>query len=783
MGQFAGKIEGYIYDKSLKAPLEYANIVVFNLRDSSQVNGTITNSEGYFSLDINRPGVYYIRFGFIGYKDLFKDTVVMNLDRKFVEFKEVYLEPQAYDLDEVVVEAEGAPITYHIDKKVINVSQQITSLSGTAVNVLENVPSVTVDIEGNVSLRGSGSFQVLIDGRPTILSSNEALQQIPASSIENIEIITNPSAKYNPEGTAGIINVILKKNSLLGLSSILEMNVGFNNRYGGETIFDYKMDGAQLNLGLDYNKRFFEMTSVTESRNDFQGTSTFLNSEGAAERGRTSYGIRGSFSLDFNDHNNLLFGARYGDRDGQMNGSSYYSKSSSGANTIQNYINSSYRNRGGNFYELNLNYIHKLNKSGHELTGELGYEHSDGDENNINTLTENDIVTSGQKSIESGPDNEFRIKLDYVLPMGEESKFEAGYQTEMELTEEFNDVFIYDVNLGDFLYKDEYSNKTRYGDNVHSLYSLYAGSTGPLKYQVGLRGELTDREIELLNTGENFVINEFDVFPTLHISSKLAPNHQVMASYTRRIQRPHGWELEPFLTWIDAYNVRIGNPSLEPEYFNSFELGYQLMFGKSILSLETYYRENYNRIERIRSVYDEDITLTTTQNVGKSYSIGAETMANFDPITDWNVNLMSDFYNYKIDGSYFEQNFSKQDFSWSVRFNNNIKVTSSTQFQINAQYNSPVVSAQSERKEFFSINAALRQEFFDKQLALTLQVRDLFKTTKFESITQTPELYQYSYADPEAPIVMLNARFNFNNYKKQDRGENQNGANGMEDDF
>ena len=575
----------------------------------------------------------------------------------------------------------------------------------------------------------------------------------------------------------------LKKNSLIGLSGVLEMNVGLNNRYGGETIFDYKMDGYQINLGLDYSKRFFEMTSITNSRNDFQGSSTYLNSEGTAERGRTSYGIRGSLSFDIDDQSNLMFGARYGDREGKMNGSSDYIKSFSDTNSIQNYLNSSSRSNGGTFYELNLNYINKINKSGHELSGELGYEHSNGEENNINTLIESDVIVSGQKSIEAGPDHEFRIKLDYALPLSEESKLEAGYQTELELTEEYNDVFVYDVSLEDFLYKDEFSNKTRYEDYVHSLYSLYAGSTGPLKYQFGLRGELTDREIKLLTSGDSFAINEFDVFPTFHIISKLAENHQVMASYTRRIQRPHGWALEPFLTWMDAYNVRLGNPSLKPEYYNSYELGYQLLLGKSILSLETYYRENYNRIESIRSVYNEDVTLITMQNVGESYSIGAETMVNFDPITDWNVNIMGNFYNYKIDGSYFEENFSKQSFSWSMRFNNSIRFTSSTLFQINAMYNSPVVSAQDERKGFFSINAALRQEFFDNQLALTLQVRDLFKTAKHESITQTPELYRYSYSDPEAPIVMLNARFNFNNYKKKDRGEDQNGPNGMEDEF
>ncbi len=783
MGQFEGKIDGHVYDLTSKVPLEYANIVVFSLRDSSQIDGTVTNSDGYFSLNINRPGMFYIRFGFIGYKDLFKDTVILNRTNKYYAFDEIYLEPQAYNLKEVVVQGQGAPITYHIDKKVINVSQQITSLSGTAVDVLENVPSVSVDIEGNVSLRGSGSFQVLIDGRPTILDPSEALQQIPASSIENIELITNPSAKYNPEGTAGIINVLLKKNTFAGMSGVVEMNAGLNDKYGGETIFEYKADGYQYNLGIDYNRRSFEMNSITDNRSDYQGLTTSLSSLGTATRGRTSYGLRGSISFDIDESNNLMFGALYGDRDGKMNGISYYTKSLSSSSAVQNYTNSSSRSRGGNFYELSMNYLHKFDKAGHELSGEIDYERSNGEEGNLTTLTENGLITYGQKLNEGGPDNEYRIKLDYVLPISEGSKFEAGYQSELELTDEYIDVFEYDTNIGDFTYRYQFSNKTKYNDFVHSVYSLYSGSLSDVKYQFGLRGENTDRKIELLKTGNSFEINELDVFPSFHMSSKLAENHQVMASYTRRIQRPRGWELEPFDTWIDAYTLRRGNPSLKPEYIDSYELGYQLLWGKSLFSVETYYRINQNKIERVRSIYNADVNLISTQNVGRSYSLGTETMMNFDPITDWNVNIMGDFYNYKIEGNYFDQDFSKKSFSWSVRFNNSIKLTSSTQIQLNGMYNSPVVSSQEERKGFFSTNLAVKQELFDKQLALTLQIRDLFKTSLHESTTRSADLYRYSSFEPEAPMVMLNARFNFNNYKKKDRGENQNGMNMIEDDF
>lgn len=783
VGQFEGKLDGTVHDKSSNTPLEYANIVIFNLRDSSQVNGTVTDPNGFFTLDVNRPGLYYVRVGFIGYKDLFIDTVSFNRNKRKISLGDILLEPYAYNLNEVVVEGKGAPITYHIDKKVINVSQQITSLSGTAVDVLENVPSVSVDIEGNVSLRGSGSFQVLVDGRPTILEASEALQQIPASSIENIEIITNPSAKYNPEGTAGIINVLLKKNALSGLSGVAEVNAGLNNKYGGETLFDYKMDGYQFSLGLDYNKRSFEMNSLGENRSYFQGVTSNLSSTGSGSRGRTSYGIRGSLGLNFDEKNNLIFGLRYGDRDGKMNNNSFYTKTLSNSNSVQNYLSSSSRNRSGSFYELNLNYQHKFDKSGHELLGEMGYEYSNNNENNLTTLTEFNQIASGQKSTEDGPDKEFRIKLDYTLPLSADNKFEAGYQTEIDISDEINNMFNYDVIAGDFIFQDHFSNHTKYDDIVHSVYSLYSGNLSSINYQFGLRSENTIRKITLLKTNDSFAINELDFFPTFHMSTKLSNNHQIMASYTRRIQRPRGWELEPFDTWMDAYNVRRGNPSLKPEYIDSYELGYQLFLGKSLVSLESYYRTNHNKIEHIRSIYSSEVNLITTENVGKSYSLGLETMLNFDPITDWNINLMGDFYNNKIEGNYFDQDFSKESFSWSMRFNNSIKVGPLTQLQLNGMYNSPVVSAQEERKAFFSVNFAVKQELFDRQLSLALQIRDLLRTSKHEMITQSPEIYQFSSFTPESPMVMLNIRFNFNNYNKKENRENQDRMNGMEDDF
>jgi hypothetical protein len=239
--------------------------------------------------------------------------------------------------------------------------------------------------------------------------------------------------------------------------------------------------------------------------------------------------------------------------------------------------------------------------------------------------------------------------------------------------------------------------------------------------------------------------------------------NQLMASYTRRINRPHDWEMEPFQTWIDAYNVRVGNPSLQPEYIDSYELGFQTLLGNSVFSVDTYYRQTKNKIERVLSVYSETVTLQTTKNIGKDYSLGVELFSNFDPIKNWNINLMGNIYNYKIEGSPADNIEANQSFNWNARFNNSIKITDNTQVQVNVWYNSPSATSQGNREGFFITNFAIKQQMFDKLITATLQIRDILGTAKFQIVNQSPDFYSLRHFERESPMVMLNLRFNLSN--------------------
>lgn len=779
-GNTPPSITGKVVEAGTGTAMEFANVVLFNASDSTQVNGTVTNQEGIFLLERVKKGSYYIKISFIGFDDSFIDVDIEKPGG--LDLGEIELTPHTFGTDEVLVSGQRSPISYEIDKKVIDVGSQFTAASGSAVDILENVPSVTVDIEGNVSLRGSSNFTVLIDGRPTVLDPADALEQIPASSIENIEIITNPSAKYDPEGVAGIINIVMKKSDKVGISGVVELNGGLNDQYGAEGIFDYRKDDFHANLTGNYRKRIFGIEEEEYNWTEQNNNISYYSSNGNGDRGRDGVRLSGSVSYDFGLGNALTIGGRYSDRTGSRNSYLQYNEWTSANPDKEFFTSNSNRERGGVDLEVFSNYIHKFNNEGHEVIADFSYESEDNDEFTINELKQAGEIVDGQKSTEAGPEKQLRFKLDYTLPLSEVSKFEAGYQAETEPSTEKTGLYFYDLSANDYVEQTEFRNETKYDETTHAIYSLYSNELGSLGFQFGARTEYTGRRIETLRNNNSFEIDRWDFFPSAHFSYKLTEGHQLMTSYTRRINRPRGWELEPFETWIDAFNVRVGNPNLSPEYIDSYELGYQTYIGNSVVSIEGYYRIVNNKIERINSVYDDGVKLSSVDNVGKDYSLGTELFINFDPITNWNVNLIGNLYDYRIEGQFGDQDFSRNSFNWNLRFNNIIKFSQRLQIQINAIYNSPSVSSQGRREDFLYANFAIRHEVIENLLTATLQIRDVLGSAKREYTTETPTLYSYSYHTRESADVMLNLKFNFNNYK-QERGPGEGGDGLGGDDF
>ncbi len=777
-----GKISGMVIDQTTKQPMEFANVALYNLNDSSLITGTITDESGEFWLDGISFGEYYIEAQFIGFNKAGVQEIVLSKDNPVTEPVKIELETNTLELAAVEVVADKAALEFKLDKKVVNVSQVISAVGGTAVDVLENTPSVQVDIEGNVSLRGSSNFTVLIDGRPSVLSGSDALRQIPASAIENIEIITNPSAKYEPDGMAGIINLVMKKNSLNGFSGIVNGTIGTRDKYRGDFTLNYRTNKANWFIGADwrdetgYGNIFSERETfrndsvfyriIDGERNDIRGGNNFKSGAEFFLTGKSTLGISGELGKSKNTRK----------------GSGEMREFSNPVKLDIYSLNESESTRENDFYSLNMNFQHNFNTEGHKLDAMLFYSGEEGSdsENEAEILTDRQFVKTNifidrVSTLETEKENELQFKLDYTNPFSKNGKLEAGLQSRLE--RETEDLLFLDFNLASntWVENQKYTSATDFRRDIHALYGTFSNKLGGIDYMAGLRGELTVREIKNTNSAKPHTLNRFDVFPTMHLSYKLKQTNEIMASYGRRINRPSGRDLDPNPNYFNRYTIMLGNPDLKPEYTNSYELNFLKRFGKSFLSAELFHRVTNNKIERIERLGEDGIFYLETDNFDKDYSTGVEIMGNVN-FTKWLlVNGSVSMYNYRITGDLAGENFERESANWSGRLNATLKLAENSRMQIMGFYRGPSVSPQGESKAMIFSNLSFRQDFWDKKLSATLSLRDPFGTGKFERESKTPDFKSHFRWSGEPRVLMLTLSYKINNFKEE-RGNNGGGG-------
>jgi outer membrane cobalamin receptor len=780
-------IVGKVLDKATDVPIQYANIMLHNSATEEAITGTISDEWGRFNISPVRPGNYFVTIKFMGYNELRIDSLTITMATPMAMLGEVHIVPATVEGESVVVERERTTMEYKIDKKVINVGQDLTSSSGTAVEVLENVPSVQVDIEGNVELRGSSNFTVLIDNRPSILDGNEALQTIPASTIESVEIITNPSAAYDPDGVSGIINIITRKSKLEGISGIANLNAGTLGQIGGDFLINYRNHNYTAYISAAYHTRIFEGQDTSLSQTMIGDTIYSVGQLGDNRFQHGGYRLR--TGIDFNLSDKDIFGLKlsYGSRGFTMSGENSFTQFTNYTTSPLLSSSEAISERGGAYYDIGGNYEHQFKGPTHRLVIDGSYSIRRSDEESV--TEQFDIQgeqISGKITTEKGPTSRGHLELKYEQPFANEGKFEAGYQIRYGLSADESGLQVWDTTSAEYVTVASYDYDTEYKRDIQSLFSVLSTNFGKLGIQGGFRAEYTFRNISVVDSID-FEIDRWDYFPSLHLSYNITPTKKFMTSYSRRISRARGWFLEPFETWTDAYNVRIGNPGLLPEYINSAEAGYMQYFGKNMLSAEVYVRQTTNLVERVQSVYSENVILHTFDNVGNSLSVGSELSLRLIPFKWWDFNLMGNVYHYEINDqpAGFNQNIESDN--WSLRFNNNFTVNRMIKLQMNAMYNSPSVTAQGEREAMFFLNAGARINIIENKLSASVNVRDILDTGDHEFISQGEGWYRYQSSDRVAPIYSLSLKYVFNNYRSKDRGGNGGDMGGGEsaegDDF
>lgn len=784
----SGKIKGIIVDSETNQPMEYANIAIYNA-DSTLVTGGISNSTGQFEIKGLNTGDYYAIANFIGYNKITINNIKITSNNQTSDLGKIILSVITQQLNEVNVIADKQRIEYKIDKKVVNVSQDINAAGGTAVNVLENTPSVDVDIEGNVSLRGSSNFIVLIDGKPSVLTGSDALRQIPATAIQNIEIITNPSAKYDPDGSGGIINVVMKQNILSGFNGIINTMVGTSDKYRSDITLNYRTNKSNLFFGADWSDDSNIGKMSSERQTLLGDTTQFIITDGTRNMIRGGLNFKAGADFYLSKKTTLTVSSTLGKYNFDMNGTSYLNEFSIPNNNSLYYTNSSSSNREGNSFSTNISLQHKFNETGtHKLDILTYYSNRNGDEfeNQDEFLTDNNFVKNSVinqiKTTSTDNDNNFRFKLDYVKPIGN-AKIETGLQAIIEHETEDYKFENFNTKTNSWVNNTLYSSNMDFKNDVYAGYFTYSNQIGKFQYMGGLRAEYTDRYIFNLKSTQPFELQRFDLFPSAHISYNLNESTQLMTSYSKRVRRPDGRDLDPFASYIDQYTIRVGNPDLKPEYTNSYELQLMKRFGTSFISFDGFYRTTNNLMTRTQELHDDGLIYMTTQNINNDYSLGTEVMGNVN-ITKWlNLNTSVSLYNYQIKGEINNQSIDRESTNYSIRGNATIKLSSTSRVQWMSMFRGPSASAQGETSSMFFSNLSYKQDFLKKKLTATVSVRDIFGTMNMTNKTYSNNYNFTSKMSMQPRIFQITLSYNINNYKTKSVDSIDSGSSNMEIEY
>jgi outer membrane receptor protein involved in Fe transport len=770
-----GVISGLIAEWGSGDPMEYSTIALYDASDSSLIGGTVSGEDGKFEIARVPYGNYYIVTNYVGYSERVIEPVILSPDNRLVDLGILELRVNSQALEEVEIVADRRHVDYRLDKKVINVSQDINAAGGTAVDVLENTPSVTVDIEGNVALRGSSSFTVLIDGKPSVLSGTEALRQIPASTILSIEIITNPSAKYDPDGNSGIINVVLKKNAQQGTSGIVNVSAGINNKYRADFLLNRKLENWNFFLGGSYNNNLYAGSLTREQVTFGEGLDSYLDADGVFNFKHGGTQLRAGASYDFSDRATFTLEASGGTHGFGIDRSNTSHEYSIPATREVYFVNGSVMDRNGNYFSLNANYTQIFDSKDHKLTLMANYsrekENSTDSQDNYQTGDDyniEDVVPERTRGVESALENEIRFQADYTRPLGTLGKLEAGYQlriddeTEDYMFEEFDPV-------GEGWNENSlYSSDLLFFRSIQGAYATYGGEWKGLQLQLGVRGEHTYRSIDHELSAETYLINRFDIFPTLHIGKDFRNDQQLMLSYGKRVERPRGWWLDPTVSYVDPYTISMGNPELQPEYIHSMELGYQKGWGMNFLAVELYYRNTRNLITGVTEYNDSlELFIMKRENLNSDHSAGAEIMVNWKLWKWLTVNGSIAPYFYALTGVVNDLPVDETSFNWKSNLNTSFQITPTTRFQATMAYQSKSVTAQGYSNGFSSMNLAFRQDLFKRRLTASVQLRDVLGTVRVESYNFGENFEQRMVRAREPRVLTLTLSYKINNYRSE----------------
>ncbi|MEJ7692688.1 TonB-dependent receptor [Daejeonella sp.] len=779
-------IKGLVFDKSGKTPVEFASVALFKTADSSLVAGMITKANGGFDFRGLQSGNYRLKIAFIGYDSKVVSEIVVA-SGQILDLGNVQIQPGSQMLNQVNITGEKLDALSKIDKQTYRAGQFESAKGGNAVDVLKNLPSVSVDGQGEISIRGSSGFLVLINGKPVLTDAQTVLSQIPANMLENIELITAPSAKYDPDGKGGIINIITKKgatngltlaaNTLAGLPSTKDYgNKKSSKRFGGDLTINAKSDKWDISAGGNYtrNDNAGYREGDVSIKNFTTNTITRFPSNGERSFDKYNYAGRTTISFTPDTMNTLSAGFFAGKRYQARLADLLYNNTTSNltTNALQRsttYFNSNLQTKQGNFTLGNFDYTHKFSDKSTIAVSAL-YERARlyGNTSNKNLNHPNNaIVIQDVYNPYENPINGYRFKLDHALPLGG-GKLETGYQ------------FRYDTQDGKFEYSvtpaasqpdaARFRGTAKAKNQINSVYSQYSGKSGKLEYVGGLRYEYAARTVNLSYDPNPHILNLSNLFPSANLLYNISTGWKAKAGYSKRVQRRNNFELNPIPEREHSETLEQGDPDLLPEFIDLAELGLIRNFSSGSFFTTLYYQGIKNPIQRVNSVYADSILNRVFTNASRARSFGVEMGTNLQPAKWWTLYLGANLYNYKVNGTINILDVSSpiNNTAWVYSFNANtgFKLSSTWSLQGNLNYLSERPTAQGKDSRFIVPNTSVKKTLMKGQLSASLQWQNMDlgtnHTQRQRITTMGREFYTTTNYIYETDVFLLNFSFNLN---------------------
>ena len=782
--QVTGTIRGILIDDENDEALPYVTIALTPEGSTAPTSGCSTGEDGSFRLNNIKAGKYTITASFVGYLEESRN-VVISAGKNNINLGTIRLKSDSKLLKEVVVTEQRSQMSFEIDKRVFTVDQNIASTGGSASDVLADIPSVEVDNEGAVSLRGSESVTIWINGKASGLTADnqgDILQQMPAGSIEKIEVITNPSAKHSPEGTAGIINIILKRDRKAGYYGSAQAGMDSRLGYNAGGNFNYSSGKVDVYAGLNYRNMRFENEGYTDTR--YFGSQQYQRQTSTGSHNPNNIFGRAGITWRFTEKDELyanvmgMYGNGHHDSDieavsGLINSDGTY------AAPTQKRLRSTRQDGSPRMYNVELGYTHRWSDT-HFIDFSVG--HHQWMQKRDATYRQNTLffgadtteMSSYQFQDGENKSNNTSIKLDYEYKINDNHRIEAGYKG--DISDDDSPVITY-TDEAHTLPDTLLYNKFRYKQNTHALYATYSGRIGKFGYQIGLRGEYWNVKTRSYGwqeeqsgripgyTSKDF----FKLFPSAFISYEISEGQEIQVNYTRRLRRPWGGQINSFQNISDSTNLSFGNPNLTPEYSNAYEINYLKNWENHTLSLSGYYRTTEDVIERI-SYNSGQVIYTTSENVANTQSAGLEIVSKNRLFKILDLTTTVNLFYYKLDDFEYIINGHKvtgkadENFSWNARMTANVMLPWGITMQLTGRYNAKRIVAQGYREPSYSLDLGLRKTF-NQHWSLSINARDLLDSRGWHSVTSNDNFYRYSENSRGGRTFGFTLTYSFGNMK------------------